>query len=101
MMDKTTRAAFARLLEVARRDTGQSRRIASFILAWWNATDLGGFDLTDLFAVDRELASDMATVFSFISNRHTPIYPKEYQDEIVALARQWRPSRTLSRQPAS
>lgn len=101
MMDETTRAAFERLIEVASSDTGQSRRVASFILAWWNATDLGGFDLTDLFMVDRELASDMATVFSFISSRHTPIYPREFQDEIVALVRQWRPSRTLNAQPAS
>lgn len=33
-MDETTRAAFERLLHIARGDTGQSRRVASFILAW-------------------------------------------------------------------
>ena len=52
MMDNTTRTAFARLLKIAQSDTGQSGRVASFVLAWWNAADHGGFDIADLFAVD-------------------------------------------------
>ncbi|WP_432612744.1 DUF7673 family protein [Mesorhizobium mediterraneum] len=47
-MDETTRAAFERLLPQARSDTGQSRRVADFILAWWNADELGGFDIADV-----------------------------------------------------
>ncbi len=97
MMDHTTRAAFERLLQVANSDTGQSRRVANFILAWWNATDLGGFDLADLFAVDRHIAADMATVFSYVAGRNTPIYPEEYRDEIVALIQAWRPSHAPAR----
>lgn len=34
------RAAFERLLKIARSATGQSRRVAPFILAWWNAERL-------------------------------------------------------------
>ena len=33
--------ALARLFEVAKRDTGQSRRVASFLLAWHNAEENG------------------------------------------------------------
>ncbi|WP_335904848.1 MULTISPECIES: hypothetical protein [unclassified Bosea (in: a-proteobacteria)] len=44
-------------------DPGQSRRIANFILAWWNADDLGGFGLADIFAVDQAIGQDMASVF--------------------------------------
>lgn len=91
MMDQETRAAFERLLKVAQSDTGQSRRVADFILAWWNARDHGGFDIADVFAVDRELAEDMATVFSFVAGRNSAIYPEEYEKEIVALMRSWRP----------
>lgn len=40
-------AALERLLEVARADTHQARYAANFLLAWWNAGDLGDFDLTD------------------------------------------------------
>ena len=34
-------AALERLIYVARADTGQSRRVASFLLAWWNAAEIG------------------------------------------------------------
>lgn len=68
-LDDRTRAAFERLLDLARSDTGQARRAANFILAWWNAESLGGFDLTDLFAQDEAIAKDMATVFAWIASR--------------------------------
>lgn len=29
------RAALARLIKIAKGDTGQSRRVADFLLAWW------------------------------------------------------------------
>lgn len=90
-MDEKTRDAFERLLRIARSDTGQSRRVASFILAWWNATDHGSFDLADVFAVDAEIARDMATVFSYIATRRVAEYPEDYRAEIEAIMRQWRP----------
>jgi hypothetical protein len=34
------------LLDVAERDTGQSGRVRNFLLAFWNAEECGGFDLT-------------------------------------------------------
>lgn len=90
-MDETTRAAFERLLTVARADTGQSRRVASFVLAWWNAVHLGGFDVADLFAVDRAIASDMATVFSYVAGQSDAMYPDAYKTDIEDIIRQWRP----------
>jgi hypothetical protein len=38
-------AALDRLLAIAQADTGQSRRVANFLLAWWNAGECGGFHL--------------------------------------------------------
>ncbi len=32
------------------------------ILAWWNADSLGGFNLSDIFAVDRAVGRDIASV---------------------------------------
>ena len=90
-MDETTRAAFERLLVIARSDTGQSRRVASFILSWWNAASLGGFDITDLFAVDRAIAEDMATVFAYVARQSFTEYPEAYKAEIEDIIRQWRP----------
>ena len=44
-MDPAARAALDRLIEVARGDTHQCRYTANFLLAWWNAGDLGGSTL--------------------------------------------------------
>ncbi|NRC57299.1 hypothetical protein HK436_29665 [Mesorhizobium sediminum] len=90
-MDLETRFAFERLLDVARSDTGQAKRVADFILAWWNQASLGRFDLTDLFAVERELAEAMATVFSWLARQPEAVYPTEYRAEIEALIQAWRP----------
>lgn len=90
-MDETTRAAFERLLHIARGDTGQSRRVASFILAWWNADSHGGFDIADLFALDEAIADDMATVFPHIARQHIAAYPDAYRAEIEDVIRLWRP----------
>jgi len=90
-MDDTTRAAFERLLDLASSDTGQARRAANFILAWWNAESLGGFDIADLFAQDAAIAADMATVFAWIANRSNAVYPDEYRGEIEGLIEAWRP----------
>jgi hypothetical protein len=36
-------AALERLLAHARRDSGQSRVVADFLLAWWNTGSCGAF----------------------------------------------------------
>lgn len=90
-MDDRTRAAFERLLKIAKSDTGQSRRVAEFVLAWWNATDLGGFDIADLFAVDKAIAEDMATVFAWLSRLYNAQYPEAYRADIEEIIRAWRP----------
>ncbi len=51
-MDDRVRFALEKLLNVAHEDSGQGRRVANFLLAWWNAEVHGGFDLTDLANVD-------------------------------------------------
>lgn len=90
-MDQAARAAFERLLKVAQGDTGQSRRAANFVLAWWNDEVHGGFDLADLFAVDRAIANDMASVFAFVADSPEGIYPTAYRAEIEKIIRLWRP----------
>lgn len=84
-------AALDRLLAIARTDTGQARRVAAFLLAWWNAGTCGGFDLTDLWAVDTPIAVDLLTLFAFITRVHS--YPDSlgFGDRFEPLVRQWRP----------
>jgi len=57
-MDKQTAGlrALERLFQIALRDTGQSRRVANFLLAWHNAEENGGWDPVDLWNVDDAIA---------------------------------------------
>ncbi len=84
-------AALGRLLDIAKRDTGQSRRVADFLLSWWNAGTCGGFDLTTLWAVDDAVATDMAAVFALVARVHQ--YPDTlgYEDDFKAVIKAWRP----------
>lgn len=66
-------AALDRLIAIAHSDTGQARRVANFLLAWWNAGTCGGFDFTDLWAVDLAIREDMLLVAGLIARIHS--YP--------------------------
>jgi predicted lipid carrier protein YhbT len=91
-LSESQRAALERLVRIAQADTGQSRRVASFLLAWWNAEECGGFDLTDLWGVDTAIAADMVTVFALVASRHS--YPDTlgYSRQFQAIVRAWRPA---------
>ena len=89
--DVTAAAALRRLLDLARGDTGQCSKAADFLLAWWNARSCGGWDLTDLWTVDRAIADDMLAVAAFVAANHE--YPNSYGlgAEFEALVARWRP----------
>ncbi len=89
-MEDRVRFALEKLLNVAHGDTGQSRRVANFILAWWNADVHGGFNLADLADVDRDVCEDMVTVFTFVAREEDLVYPEAYEPEIIQIIRRWR-----------
>ncbi|EIQ7173222.1 DUF7673 family protein [Enterobacter hormaechei] len=82
-----------RLIRIAQSDTGQSRRVADFLLAWWNAGQCGGFDMTNLWAVDTAITNDMTTIFGLIARCHN--YPDRLDESFDADFRRivgnWRP----------
>lgn len=82
--------ALERLVAIARTDTGQARRVADFLLAWWNADALGGFDLTHLWNVDEAIADDMLRVFGLISQARC--YPDSFvpRQAIMQIVEEWR-----------
>ncbi len=84
-------AARDRLVTIAQSDTGQSARVANFLLAWRNAGDCGGFDFTDLWNVDRAIADDILAVTRMIAIRHE--YPSAYGygPQCEQLVADWRP----------
>lgn len=90
-MEDRVRFALEKLLNVAHEDTGQGRRVANFLLAWWNADVHGGFDLTDLANVDPHVAEDMATIFTFLAREETLVYPTDDRAEVETIIGRWRP----------
>lgn len=90
-MTAQERSALERLLAIAESDTGQARRVADFLLAWWNAGSCGKFDLTELWSVDTAIAVDMATVFTFVARVHS--YPDKlgFSRQFEAVVSAWRP----------
>lgn len=88
---KEETAALKRLIVIAQGDTGQSRRVADFLLAWWNAGTCGAFDLTTLWGVDASIARDMVTVFGLIAKVNQ--YPNSlgYEEPFKRIVRAWRP----------
>ena len=87
-------AAILRLLDIAARDTGQSRRVADFLLAWWNAGACGGFDFTNLWALDSEIAADIVITVGLIARCHS--YPDTlgYAPRFARVVAAWRPELT-------
>jgi hypothetical protein len=86
------RAALDRLIEHARRNTGQSRRVADFLLAWWNAGSCGKYDITTAWGCDVDIIEDMIVVFAYASRNS--VYPDKldgYEEQFVAIVNEWRP----------
>ena len=92
LIDVAELAPVQRLLAIAEGDTGQSRTVAWFLLAWWNARACGGFDLADLWAVDADIARDMVATVAFVAAHRE--YPTVYGlgPQFDALVRRWRPA---------
>ena len=84
-------AALDRLIAIAQTDTGQSRRVADFLLSWWNARACGGFDPTELWGVEPPIRDDILLVLQLIA--HHRELPTAYGlgDGFEELVRRWRP----------
>lgn len=90
-IDVGTLEALKRLLTIAEGNTHQSRRVADFLLAWWNAGSCGAFDLTSMWALDAAIVADMAVVFRYIG--HSAHYPCQLGlgGRFESIVRNWRP----------
>ena len=90
-MTNQQQAALERLLVIASRGSGQSRRVADFLLAWWNAGSCGGFDFTTMWGCDSAIVDDMVIVFAYIG--HQGSYPDTlgYSHQFETIVRSWRP----------
>lgn len=90
-VNSSDRQALERLIKIAKSDTGQSRRVADFLLAWWNKGSCGGFDFTETWGVDDAIADDMICVFKMIVRERC--YPDAlgYKRPFTEIIQVWRP----------
>lgn len=90
-LNDEVRAALERLIAHAQRSSGQSRRVADFLLAWWNAGGCGAFDLTTCWGLDDEIVRDVVRVFAWVAQHN--VYPDAlgYGSQFEAIVREWRP----------
>ena len=61
------RDALDHLLDIADRDTGSGRRVADFLLSWWNADTCGGWNPVDLWGLDPALRVDILRVIIYLA----------------------------------
>lgn len=84
-------AALERLLAHAQGDSGQSRLVADFLLAWRNSASCVAFDLASLWSLDAAIVANMTVVFGLIGRLRR--YPDSmgYEAEFKAIVHAWRP----------
>lgn len=89
-------AAVARLLAIAKTNSGQARRVADFLLAWHNAEENGGWNPVDLWQLDTGIAQDILLVTAFIAVEHK--YPDDlgFVSEIAEVWNLWRGNRIVA-----
>ena len=77
---------------MAGRDTGQSRRVADFLLSWWNAATCGGWNPVDLWGLDPALRLDILRLVVYLA-RPGACYPDTlgYKPAFERLVHEWRP----------
>ncbi|MDO9099664.1 MAG: hypothetical protein Q7V53_02820 [Caldisericota bacterium] len=90
-IEEAGRAALERLFVVAQRDTGQSRRIAAFLLGCYNGTRFP-FDLTDFRGLDFELFEDCLAVLrmDYQPRQEVHNYFPQGGQKFEQLAHDWR-----------
>src|SRR3954452_1658968 len=84
-------AALKRLLAIAQTDTGQSRCVADFLLAWWNARACGGFDPTALWRLEPPIRDDILAVLHMIAHHREQPTAYGHGEAFEALVKRWRP----------
>ena len=90
-MDTNQRQALERLIAIAKRDTGQCRRVANFLLSWWNSDACGGWQITDVWSLDRAITDDIVVVIRLVAQELTYPGALGYHDDFQEILRQWRP----------
>jgi len=84
--------ALDRLINIALSgDHGGARRVADFLLAWWNGPDQGHFAVIEITYLDYEIGLDVLTILTFL-NQYGVHYADAWdrRQSIEAIIDKWR-----------
>lgn len=70
--------AMVRCFQRARGSSGGESRVRRLLFAWWNAAELGGFDICDLWGLSDEWREDCLTVIAMVGRGPQGWYADEY-----------------------
>ena len=90
-MNIQEKAALERLIVIAKRDTGQPRRVANFLLSWWNSRVCGAWDVTEIRSLDQTIEDDIFVVLGLIADGGGCPSLFGYSDDFEEILRKWRP----------
>lgn len=73
--------------------SGGERRVRQLLFSWHNATELGGFDITDLWSLDDDWRADCLAVIRMIARGPQGWYADRYgfDDEMQKLIARFGP----------
>jgi hypothetical protein len=100
-MDEDTRIAVHRLLVLALGHGTGAQAAANFLMAWWDAPALGGFDLAQIYDLDPEAAMDACRVFTFLAGRPDDAIGVFDPAEMQEVIGRWRPGLSAVRRARS
>lgn len=77
-----------RLLEIARQDTGGSRRVAQFLLSLWDG-DSYRADLQAIMYIDHDIFRSMLALWNHLHQTNQQLYSLIGEDEIRPVIAAW------------
>lgn len=81
--------ALSRMFDLAEGFGGGAQRARSLLCAWWNGTELGGFDFADLWSLDEANLAAAVAVIQLIARAPVGTYADAidgFGDRMRALA---------------
>jgi hypothetical protein len=82
--------ALKRLLKRARGNSGQQTRVADFLLSYWNADTMGGWNVRDIGHLDSDIAYDIISVITMIESGNRDPADLGFEEEFLEIIRRHR-----------
>lgn len=91
-LDGATRRSLDHLIEVAQGKTESAARVSSFLLAWHDVDEYGGFGFSQLWEMDNETLRACSVVFLWVASHRATPADLGYEAAFAAIKRKLQPN---------